>query len=489
MSQHLRRAAFSLLLLLLSFTPTLAQTALERVRSSGELRIGTDATYPPFENKEDGEFKGFDIDLGNAIAKEMGVRAVFINSNFQGIFPALQNGSFDVVISALTITPERSKTLLFTDPYYDAGQVVAIRNDRKDITGVDDLRGKRAGVQLNTTGQFELEKRGGVEVSKFDTMDLAMLALQNGQIDAVVGDAPTVRYMIRQSFRSLKTIGPQFTDEKYGIVLTPGSEDLRDEINKALKSLRASKYNQLYDKWFGEEAEKAAEQQAAQKQPKAFDLGLLRHAWPVFLSGVWLTARLALLSLFLGLPIGLLLALARVQSLRLLSAPAAIYVEVMRGTPLLVQIIFIHYGIPQAFGLSSPDPFISGVIALTLNSAAYISEIIRAGILSIDAGQMEAARSLGMGHWQAMRRIILPQTFRRVVPPLTNEGIALLKDSSLVSVLALEELTRVGNQLVGVYAAPLTIWPMVALLYLLLTFPLTRVAEYLERRWKPVTRS
>jgi His/Glu/Gln/Arg/opine family amino acid ABC transporter permease subunit len=264
---------------------------------------------------------------------------------------------------------------------------------------------------------------------------------------------------------------------------------LRDEINKALKSLRASKYNQLYDKWFGEEAEKAAEASAAQKQPKAFDLSLLRHAWPVFLSGVWLTARLALLSLFLGLPIGLLLALARVQSVRLLSAPAAIYVEVMRGTPLLVQIIFIHYGIPQAFGLRSPDPFISGVIALTLNSAAYISEIIRAGILSIDAGQMEAGRSLGMSHWQAMRRIILPQTFRRVVPPLTNEGIALLKDSSLVSVLALEELTRVGNQLVGVYAAPLTIWPMVALLYLLLTFPLTRVAEYLERRWKPVTRS
>ena len=484
-----RRAAFTLLLLLLFYAPSHAQTPLARVRSSGVLRIGTDATYPPFENKEGDDFKGFDIDLGNAIAKEMGVRAVFVNSNFQGIFPALQNGSFDVVISALTITPERSKSLLFSDPYYDAGQVVAIRNDRQDIAGVDDLRGKRAGVQLNTTGQFELEKRGGVAVSKFDTMDLAMLALQNGQIDAVVGDAPTVRYMIRQNFRNLKVVGPQFTDEKYGIALAPGSEDLQQEINVALKHLKESKYNQIYNTWFGEEAEKAAEQKAALTKPKAFDLSLLSRVWPFFLKGVWLTARLALLSLLLGLPIGLLLALARVQSLRLLSAPAAIYVEVMRGTPLLVQIIFIHYGIPQAFGLSSPDPYISGTIALTLNSAAYISEIIRAGILSIDAGQMEAARSLGMSHWQAMRRIILPQTFRRVVPPLTNEGIALLKDSSLVSVLALEELTRVGSQLVGVYAAPLTIWPMVALLYLLLTFPLTRVSEYLERRWKTVTRS
>jgi His/Glu/Gln/Arg/opine family amino acid ABC transporter permease subunit len=489
MNQHLRRAAFTLLLLLLFFVPSPAQTPLARVRSSGVLRIGTDATYPPFENKEGDDFKGFDIDLGSAIAKEMGVRAVFVNSNFQGIFPALQNGSFDVVISALTITPERKQSLLFSDPYYDAGQVVAIRSDRQGIAGVDDLRGKRAGVQLNTTGQFELEKRGGVEVSKFDTMDLAMLALQNGQIDAVVGDAPTVRYMIRQNFSNLKVVGTQFTDEKYGIALAPGSEDLQQAINVALKHLKESQYNQLYNTWFGEEAEKAAEQKAALTKPKAFDLSLLSRVWPFFLKGVWLTARLALLSLLLGLPIGLLLALARVQSLRLLSAPAAIYVEVMRGTPLLVQIIFIHYGIPQAFGLSSPDPFISGTIALTLNSAAYISEIIRAGILSIDAGQMEAARSLGMSHWQAMRRIILPQTFRRVVPPLTNEGIALLKDSSLVSVLALEELTRVGSQLVGVYAAPLTIWPMVALLYLLLTFPLTRVSEYLERRWKTVTRS
>jgi His/Glu/Gln/Arg/opine family amino acid ABC transporter permease subunit len=188
-----------------------------------------------------------------------------------------------------------------------------------------------------------------------------------------------------------------------------------------------------------------------------------------------------------GLPIGLLLALARVQSSRLLKAPAAVYVEVMRGTPLLVQILFIYFVLPS-FGVNIPA-FWSGIIALTLNSAAYIAEIFRAGIQSIDAGQMEAARSLGMTHAQAMRRIILPQTFRRVVPPLTNEAIALLKDSSLVSVIGLTELARTGQELASRYAAPLTIWPMVAIFYLLLTFPLTRIAEYLERRWRPVTRS
>ena len=167
--------------------------------------------------------------------------------------------------------------------------------------------------------------------------------------------------------------------------------------------------------------------------------------------------------------------------------PAAIYVEVVRGTPLLVQILFIYFVLP-AFGVNLPA-FTSGVIALTLNSAAYISEIFRAGILSIDAGQMEAARALGMTYSQAMRRIILPQTFRRVVPPMTNEGIALLKDSSLVSVIGLTELARTGQELASRYAAPLTIWPIVAVLYLALTFPLTRISDYLERRWRPVTRS
>ena len=192
-------------------------------------------------------------------------------------------------------------------------------------------------------------------------------------------------------------------------------------------------------------------------------------------------------SLALGLPLGLALALMRVQTNRFVTTPAAVYVEVMRGTPLLVQILFVYFVLPSV-GVNLPA-FTSGVLALTLNAAAYISETIRAGILSIDAGQMEAARALGMSYWQSMRRIILPQTFRRVVPPLTNEGIALLKDSSLVSVIGLTELARTGQELASRYAAPLTIWPIVALVYLALTFPLTRVAERLEQRWRPVTRA
>lgn len=476
------------LLVFLSPLPTHAQSALDRVHKSGELRVGTDATYPPFETAEGGQFSGFDIDLASAIARELSVKARFINASFDGIFPALQNGTFDVVMSSVTITPERSASMLFTDPYYDSGQMVAVNQDRQGISSPDDLKGKSVGVQINTTAQFELEKRPGVDVRKYNTIDLALLDLRNKRIDAVVGDVPVLKYMIFQSFRELKTVGHRFTDEKFGIALAQGSEDLQQEINQALKKIRETgEYDRIHEKWFGEAAERAAQLQAQQTKPKVFDLGIVQRTWRIFLRGVWLTAQLAFLSLILGLPIGLLLALLRVQSSRLLAAPAAVYVEVMRGTPLLVQILFIYFVLPY-FGVYLPA-FTSGVIALTLNSAAYISEIFRAGILSIDAGQMEAARALGMSYPQAMRNIILPQTFRRVVPPLTNEGIALLKDSSLVSVIGLTELARSGQELASRYAAPLTIWPVVAIFYLLLTFPLTRVAEYLERRWRPVTRA
>jgi lysine-arginine-ornithine-binding protein len=482
------RIAATLLLLLLSPLSLLAQTALQRVRQTGELRVGTDATYPPFETVEGEVYTGFDIDLMNAVAREMGARARFINASFDGIFPALQNGSFDAVISSVTITDERKRSMLFTDPYYDSGQLIAVREDTQGISTPDDLKGKTIGVQINTTAQYDLEKRPGVTVNKYNTIDLALLDLQNKRIDAVVCDAPVLKFMIFKSFRGLKTVGRRFTDEKFGIAVAAGNEDLVREMNAALKRIRESgEYDQIHEKWFGEAAERAQEAEAGKTAPKLFDMELAKRNLPLFLKGVWMTAKLAFLSLLFGLPIGLLLALSRVQSSRLLKAPAAVYVEVMRGTPLLVQILFIYFVLP-IFGVSIPA-FWSGVIALTLNSAAYIAEIFRAGILSIDAGQMEAARALGMSHAQAMRRIILPQTFRRVVPPLTNEAIALLKDSSLVSVIGLTELARTGQELASRNAAPLTIWPIVAIFYLLLTFPLTRIAEYLERRWRPVTRS
>jgi His/Glu/Gln/Arg/opine family amino acid ABC transporter permease subunit len=479
----LHRLVVAALLVVVGAAEAWAQSALERVRANGRVRVGIDATYPPFGIAEGGEFKGFDVDIARAIAKGLGVEAELINASFDGVFPALQNGNFDLVISAVTITPERGETLLFSDPYIATGQQIVVRAD-STITGPDALAGRTVGVQINTTAQFSMEKRPGVALAKYNTIDLALLDLQNGRVDAVASDGPVLRFMMRSSFPGLKAVGEEYTDEKFGVVLARGSDDLRRAVNAALWAMQESgEYARIYSKWFSDRAATGDVATAS----TAVDPSLVVRTWRFFLRGVWMTAALAATSLVLCLPIGLALALARVQSKRIFSTPAAIYVEFMRGTPLLVQILFVYFVLPGA-GVNLPA-WVSGILALTLNASAYVSETIRAGILSIDAGQMEAARTLGMSYWQAMRRIILPQTFRRVVPPLTNEGIALLKDSSLVSVIGLTELARTGQELASRYAAPLTIWPLVAVLYLVLTFPLTRVAEYLERRWRPVTRA
>ena len=478
-----RAAIAAVLAMFVSADVAAAQTTLERVRANGRVRVGIDATYPPFGMAEGGEFRGFDVDIARAIAKQLRVDAELINASFDGVFPALQNGNFDLVISAVTITPERSGTLLFSDPYIATGQQIVVRDD-SPIAGLGDLAGRTVGVQINTTAQFTLEKHAGISIAKYNTIDLALLDLQNGRVDAVASDGPVLRFMMRNSFPGLKAAGAEYTDEKFGVVLARGSDDLRRAVNAALWAMQESgEYTRIYTKWFGDRATQGTVDAAS----TLLDPSLLARTWRFFLRGVWMTAAMAVSSLILCLPLGLALALARVQSNRILSAPAAIYVEVMRGTPLLVQILFVYFVLPS-FGVNLPA-YASGILALTLNASAYVSETIRAGILSIDAGQMEAARTLGMSYSQAMRRIILPQTFRRVVPPLTNEGIALLKDSSLVSVIGLTELARTGQELASRYAAPLTIWPLVALLYLVLTFPLTRVAEYLERRWRPVTRA
>jgi His/Glu/Gln/Arg/opine family amino acid ABC transporter permease subunit len=207
---------------------------------------------------------------------------------------------------------------------------------------------------------------------------------------------------------------------------------------------------------------------------------------PLLLRGALLTLYLTGLTLLFGVPAGLLIALIRLSRFPLLVLLATIYVEVIRGTPLLMQIFVIYFVLP-AVGVSLP-PFAAGVLALSINAAAYISEIFRAGIQSIDRGQTEAAHALGMDYVGTMAWVILPQTVQRVLPPLTNETVALLKDSSLVSIMALDELMRVGRGLASSTGSPVTILTAVALLYLAMTLPLTYVVRLLERRWQPISR-
>ncbi len=207
----------------------------------------------------------------------------------------------------------------------------------------------------------------------------------------------------------------------------------------------------------------------------------------LFIRGFFMTLYLTSISVFLGLILGLFVGLSKLSKRKLVYWPAKIYVDVFRGTPLFVQILMIHVAvIPSIFGIFDripPSAFFSGIVALTLNSAAYIAEIFRGGIQSIDKGQMEAARSLGMTHNQSMKYIILPQAFKRMLPPLGNEFIALLKDSSLVAIIAVNELAYAGFITAKSTFYRWGPYITVAILYLILTMALSQVVAYLERRF------
>ena len=214
-----------------------------------------------------------------------------------------------------------------------------------------------------------------------------------------------------------------------------------------------------------------------------FNFALVASSFHLLLEGALVTIKITALSVSFGLLIGLLASIARMSKFWVIKMLASLYVDFIRGTPLLVQIFIIYFALPMITGVRV-DPLFAAITACSINSGAYVAEIFRAGIASIDKGQMEAGRSLGMTWGQTMYYIIIPQAFKRVIPPLGNEFIAMLKDSSLVSVIGFEELTRRGQLIIARTYGSLEIWLSVAVIYLAMTFVISRFVAYLERRYK-----
>ncbi len=234
---------------------TLKTTTLAKARKRGYLLVGSDVTYPPFEYMEGGKPVGFDVDLINLVAKEMGLdRAEILDTAWDGIFAALKTEKFDIIISSVTITEERKLEMLFSEPYYNSGQIIAVRKDDNRIKNENDLAGKVVGVQINTTGDFAAQEIPGIkEIKRYDDIQQAFQDLEIGRIDAILNDLPVNAYFA-STRPNVKLVGDLLTVEQYGIAARLVDQTLIDEINRALRSLRDSgKYRELYLKWFGVE--------------------------------------------------------------------------------------------------------------------------------------------------------------------------------------------------------------------------------------------
>lgn len=222
--------------------------------SGGEtvLRIALDPTFPPFQSQTgDGKFEGFDIDLMNAVADAAGFKMDMKGLPFDGIIPALQAGTIDATISTMTITPERAEVVDFSRPYFKAGLAIAVQNDTSDITSFDNLKGKKLAVQIGTTGEQKARESSPAEVRTFDSTPLALQELANGNVDAVVSDAPAILYAIKSgNVNGIKVVGELLTEEFYGIATPKGSPNL-EKINAGLTTIiNNGKYKEIYQKWF-----------------------------------------------------------------------------------------------------------------------------------------------------------------------------------------------------------------------------------------------
>lgn len=457
------------------------------------MRIATEPAFPPFEFQgKNGELAGFSIDLMKAIATAAHFQVEFQSLPFDGIIPALQAKTVDGAISSITITPERAKTLAFSRPYFKAGLAIAIRRDNQNITNFQSLQNHKIAVQIGTTGAKKAETVTGAEVRSFDSAPLALQELQNGNVDAVINDAPVTLYAINTgNLQGIKVIQQLLTEEFYGIATAKNSLDL-PLINQGLSTiLENGKYQQIYQKWFKSTPPILPERlpDGNQNPNKINSVIVFWQSLPTLLNGALVTLQLAFISGLLGLISGSLIGIIRLSTIKPLRFLARAYIDFFRGTPLLVQIFMIYFGLPAIFqeiGFNlTLNRFIAGVVALSLNSAAYIAEVVRGGIESIENGQTEAAKSLGLNPLQTMIYVIFPQAFRRMIPPLGNEFISLLKDTSLVAVIGFEELFRKGQLIVSENYRAFEIYAAVAVIYLCLTLISSQFFSKLEILMNP----
>ncbi|MGK7946117.1 MAG: ABC transporter permease subunit [Microcystaceae cyanobacterium] len=474
------------------------------------FKVATEPAFPPFEmQSEDGTgFQGFDIDLMNAIGEAVGVTIEFEGFPFDGIIPALQSNTIDAAISGMTITAERSQSVSFSSPYFKAGLAIAVRDNNTEINGFDDLANKKIAVQIGTTGAIESKKIPNAKITEFNDAVSALQELVNGKVDAVVNDAPVTLYAIKEAgLKGAKVVGELLTSEFYGIALPKNSPN-RQLINYGLfQILENGQYQTIYQKWFLADppqlpliapsmqgsaitsTSSGTNNQPTGGQPQSVFILLLGR----LPQGALLTLLLTAFSVFFGMIGGSLIAFALISSSKILRTLCRIYVEFFRGTPMLVQLFIIYFGLPalfQGIGLEwGLNRFPAAIIALSLNVAAYLAEIIRGGIQSIDKGQWEACQSLGMNPVQTMQEVIFPQAFRRILPPLGNEFITLIKDTSLTAVIGFVELFRQGQLIVASTYQAFEVYIVVALFYLLLTTITSAAFKYLEKRMDPLSKT
>jgi polar amino acid transport system substrate-binding protein len=474
---------------------------LADVKQRGELRWGGDLQGgEPFvfeDEKEPGKIKGFEVEIAESLARELGVRAKFMQNDWSNLVPALERGDFDIVLNGLEETAERRDRIRLSSAYYTYGETLAVRPGSR-YASLTDLKGKRVGT-LNQTVAHDLLKAAPVEVVLYEGQQEPYMDLAKGRLEAVLLDH-VIADIYGCPVKGITCLPEDVARGSYVIGIGKEAEELQNAVDSGLERMRASgELERILTRWkLWDHRQKRAEpapppSASAAPPPSAPSIAPALPPPPasrklgkshvvLFVEAALVTLLVSVLSFALASPLGIALAGLRLYTGRVGRAVAATYVEVFRGTPLLLQLYVLYFGLADVVRL---NPMTAAVLGLALNYAAYEAEVYRGALQSIPAAQTEAARALGLSQWRALRHVVFPQALRTALPAATNDFVALLKDSSLISVITVVELTK----RMTIVAVDLRDWVtpglLCAALYFAMSFPLARLARRIERRLEP----
>ena len=464
---------------------------LDKIQERGELVVGTSPDFPPNEfidstKTGQAQYVGSDIELAKYIAKKMGVKLTIKASSFDTVLANLQTEEIDLAITGLAYTPARAQQMEMSIGYNmtedTGGQAVIIsKKDEEKYKKLTDLTGlKVAAQQGSIQQQYTEDQIPDAKLQSISSIDDGVALLKNGTVQAVACSEGTADEYIEKNSEFAKldelfNIDQDYAGNRVGAPL--GEKRLMKEVNKILKEVNKKG---LYEKWY-KAAKKQSSEQFTLTATGFFGtcVQIVQYCWPQLLKGLGVTLGLAAITVIFGTIIGGLFALVKLSKNKIVQAIAGVYVELIRGTPLLLQ-LWLFINIFSYLTNGKMPMIVSVIIALIINSSAYVAEIIRSGIQSVDKGQREAAKSLGMSNVHMMTKIIIPQAIKNILPALGNEFVMMIKETSLASTFYIGELMTVNRIIKSATYKSIEPLVIVGLIYFIVTYSLSKLIKYME---------
>lgn len=503
----MKRKILSILMLFVMALSVLSPISLAK---KDVLRIGMEVNYAPFNwaqvndkdgaiavSNSEGEFaNGYDVQIAKRIADDLGMELEIIKTEWDGLPPAVMSGKIDLIIAGMSPTEERKKEIDFSESYYTSDLVIVLQKDSPyaKAKSLPDFKDAKITGQLNTFHYTVIDQIQGVrKMEAMESFPSMISAVNAGKIDGYVSEKPGAM--------SAVVSNPKLTYVEFseGQGFETSSEDTSIAVGVKKGSPLTEQVNQSLTKISEEERQDIMEQMVVLNTKEESGSFLdriqmqLKNYGPLFINGALRTLFIAIISTLAGFGIGLMVAVLKTIHVKksknavgyymqkLVSVLLSCYIEIFRGTPMMVQAILIYYGGKEFFNIDMHS-MTAALLIVSINTGAYLSEVVRGGINSIDAGQKEACQAIGMTHWQMMLYVVLPQAVRNILPAIGNEFVINIKDTSVLNVISVTELFFISKSVAGSTYQVFEAYAIACIIYFVLTFTTTRILLFLERR-------